>query len=86
MGKMFGQHLESRLIKWKLGFLWNNSVKNKFYLDHYEKGWFALEFSDADDFDFVFSNRPWHVQGQVFHFERWMTHFSDMDAIGKLAL
>lgn len=55
IGRMFGQHLEARLIKWKLGLLWN---KNKFYLDHYGKRWFALEFSNADDLDFVFSSKP----------------------------
>lgn len=34
----------------------------------------------------VFSKRPWYVRGQVFHYERWMTQFNDMDAISKLVL
>ncbi|KAM1165473.1 hypothetical protein ACFX2I_024772 [Malus domestica] len=55
---MFGQHLEARLIKWKLGLLCKNGVKDKLYLYHYARGWFALEFMDADDLDFVFNNRP----------------------------
>lgn len=46
VGRMFSQHMEARLIKWKLGLLWKNGVKNKFYLDHYRRRWFALEFSD----------------------------------------
>lgn len=51
MGKMFGQPLKARLIKWKLGLLWRNEVKNIFYLDHFGRRWFAMEFTDEEDFN-----------------------------------
>ncbi|KAM1349446.1 hypothetical protein TB1_003563 [Malus domestica] len=70
IGKMFGQPLDARLIKWKLGFLWKKEVKNTFYLDHFGRKWFALEFTDEDDLKFVLKNRPWYMRGQNFHLER----------------
>ncbi|KAM1284653.1 hypothetical protein ACFX15_027057 [Malus domestica] len=54
MGNMFGQPLEARLIKWKLGLLWKNDVKHTFYLDHYGRKWLALEFTGVCS-----NNRPW---------------------------
>lgn len=63
MGKMFGQPLNARLIKWKLRLLWKNEVNNTFYLDHFGRKWFALEFTDEDDLKFVLKNRPWYVRG-----------------------
>ncbi|KAB2626051.1 hypothetical protein D8674_017711 [Pyrus ussuriensis x Pyrus communis] len=81
MGKMFGQNLDTRLIKWKLGLLWKNEVNNTFYLDHFGRKWFALEFMDKDDLKFVMKNQPWYVHGQIFHLERWTTNFKDMDDV-----
>lgn len=70
MGKMIGQPLDARLIKWKLGLLWKNEVKNTFYLDHCGRKWFALEFTDEDDLNFILNNRSWYVRGHIFHLER----------------
>lgn len=69
-GKMFGQPLKARLIKWKLGLIWKNDVKYTFYLDHYGMKWFALEFTDNVDLEYVFNNHPRYVYGQIFHLER----------------
>ncbi|KAB2602379.1 hypothetical protein D8674_003384 [Pyrus ussuriensis x Pyrus communis] len=81
MGNMFGQPLDAHLIKWKLGLLWNNNVKNTFYLDRFGMKWFALEFIDEDDLKFVLKNQPWYVHGQNFHLERWTTNFKDMNDV-----
>ena len=86
MGKLFGQPLDARLIKWKLRLLWKNEVKSTFYLDHLGRKWFALEFTDEDDLKFVIKNRSWYVRGQIFHPERWTTSFKDIDVITKLVV
>lgn len=59
-------------------------MNNTFFLDHYGKRWFALEFTDAKDIDFMLNNRPWYVHRQIFHLEPWTTQFNDLNAITKL--
>lgn len=81
MGNMFGQPLEARLIKWKLGLLWKNDVKHTFYLDHYGRKWLALEFTGVCS-----NNRPWYVRGQIFYLERWTPNFSYLYTIDKLVV
>lgn len=65
MGKMLGQPLEAKLIKWKLRLLWKNKVKNTFYLDHYGKKWFVVEFTDEADPKNLKANRL-----KISHLER----------------
>ncbi|TQD94433.1 hypothetical protein C1H46_019923 [Malus baccata] len=73
MGMMFRQHLEARLIKWKLGMLWKSVVKNTFCLDHYGRRFFVIEFADSADLEAVMDNCPWYIRDQIFHLERWTT-------------
>lgn len=61
-------------------------MKNTFYLDHFDRKWFALELTDSDDLEFVMKNRPWYVCGQIFHLERLTTQFSDMIANNKMVV
>lgn len=86
MGNKFGQPLEARLIKWKLGLLWRNEVKSNFFLDHYGRKWFVVEFSDDVDLEYVLNHRPSYVRGQIFHLERWTYEFRDLDLINKLVV
>lgn len=86
MGKMFGQPLDARLNKWKLGLSWKNEVKNTFYLDHCGRKWFPLEFTDEDDLKFVLNNRSWYVRVQIFHLEQWTKNFKDTVIITKLVV
>lgn len=69
MGKMFGQPSEPRLIKWTIGLL-KYEFKNTFYLDHFRRKWFAVEFTnDDDDRKYAMANQPRYVCGQIFHLE-----------------
>lgn len=61
-------------------------MKNTFYLDHFGKRWFVVEFTDEDDLLYVMKNKPWYVKGQIFHLEKWTTGFKDSDVITKLVV
>ncbi|KAM2999012.1 hypothetical protein FF2_040599 [Malus domestica] len=54
--------IEARTIKWKLCLTWGTGVKNPFYLDHFGHHWYAVEFSDQEELEYVLDNRPWYVQ------------------------
>ncbi|KAM1672802.1 hypothetical protein ACFX11_041261 [Malus domestica] len=55
--------IEARTIKWKLCLTWGTGVKNPFYLDHFGHHWYAVEFSDQEELEYVLDNRPWYVRG-----------------------
>ncbi|KAB2631073.1 hypothetical protein D8674_008592 [Pyrus ussuriensis x Pyrus communis] len=55
MGKIFGQLFDACLIKW-----------NTFYLDHFGRKWFALEFIDEDNLKYVLNNRPCYDEPIVY--------------------
>lgn len=44
-------------------------------------GWFKVAFTDEEDLLFVMQNRPWFVQGQIFHLQRWEPTFDPTTAI-----
>lgn len=66
--------------------LWKNYVKNTFCLDPFCRKFYALEFSDAEDLEFIMEKETIVCRGQIIHLERLITQFSDMDAIIKLVV
>ncbi|KAM1316013.1 hypothetical protein ACFX10_019530 [Malus domestica] len=42
-----------------------------------------VEFTDQEELEYVIDNRPWNVQGQIFHLEMWTTFFCDVEMISN---
>ncbi|KAB2631053.1 hypothetical protein D8674_008572 [Pyrus ussuriensis x Pyrus communis] len=75
MGKMFGQLFDACLIKW-----------NTFYLDHFGRKWFALEFTDEDDLKYVLNNRPYGGLGDSVQYKEKQIIRDITQPIGKVDL
>ncbi|KAB2602742.1 hypothetical protein D8674_003747 [Pyrus ussuriensis x Pyrus communis] len=79
--KMFGQVVGTKLIKGKLAISWKGLIQGNFFLDHFSRHWFMIEFTNKEDVAVVLEGRPWYVKGQIFHVEKWTPNFCDLDEI-----
>ncbi|TQE10881.1 hypothetical protein C1H46_003454 [Malus baccata] len=60
---MFGQVVDAKLIKGKLTISWKGLIQVNFFLDHYGRNWYMIEFTSEEDVDVVLEGRPWYVKG-----------------------
>lgn len=65
-----------------LGFKGQKSV----LLNHFGHHWYAVEFTNDEELEFVLDNHPWYVRGQMFPSGMWTTHFCDVDLISNLRI
>ncbi|KAB2602876.1 hypothetical protein D8674_003881 [Pyrus ussuriensis x Pyrus communis] len=81
MGKMFRKSEGAEFIYKELALCWKECVKKTLFANHFGNKWFALQFTDEDEVDYVLDNRHWYVKWQIFHLERWTKQLRESDQI-----
>lgn len=74
VGKIFGDPISPQNIQTRFIGSWTD-FQGPFSIDHVGYGWFKVAFTVEEDMQFVLDNRPWFVQGQIFHLQRWFPTF-----------
>ncbi|KAK9912598.1 hypothetical protein M0R45_036455 [Rubus argutus] len=74
VGKIFGDPISPQNIQTRFIGSWID-FQGPFSIDHVGYGWFKVAFTVEEDLQFVLDNRPWFVQGQIFHLQRWFPTF-----------